>query len=396
MSFRCSTLIAFAFAIPIDAQQSLPFSDGKWELHGDSTRLERIGNLETLRMENGSAFRRDVALQDGIIDADVMVTRRRSFVYLNFRMQSDEDHEEFYLRPHKSTLPDATQYSPVYQGQSAWQLYYGARGTAAIEIEPNVWKRLRIILSGSRAAFFFGDTIKPFMVIPHLAREPRPGYIELTAFVPPGTPGSGAIAHYANVRIRPGPVAFDFALPSQPAAPTGTITAWEIGEAFAAPDSAISSISPSWIANMKRVLPEPEGFVELHRFLPIPKNARYWGTVARVRVFAQRAETKRFDLGFSDRATVFLNGKPIFYRDDSYDFERRRDGLIASDQATVYLPLRAGENDLSIVVTDRFGGWAIMGRFPEMTGLRIEPSRNAGNREPGTRNRIPVLRTEDW
>ena len=73
-----------------------------------------------------------------------------------------------------------------------------------------------------------------------------------------------------------------------------------------------------------------------------------------------------------DRATVFLNGSPIFFRDDSYDYENRRDGLISLDQAAVYLPLRAGSNDLSIIVADRFGGWAIMGAFPDMKGLRIE------------------------
>jgi hypothetical protein len=323
-------------------------------------------------METGNAFRRDVQLLDGTIDADVKVTRRRSFVYVNFRVQTDGEQEEFYLRPHKSNLPDATQYSPVYQGQSAWQLYHGPRGTTLIEIEPDKWQRLRIVLSGQKAAFFLGDTIKPFMVIPHLARDPKSGYISLAAFLPPGTPGSGAIAWFSNVAVRSGVIAYGFNdLPAMPSPPKGVISSWEAGESFVAPDSAISVINSAWLAKTKLVPTEPEGFVELHRHVTLPKDARNWGVVARTRVTAQQAAIKRLDLGFSDRVTVFLNGRPIFYRDDSYDYAGRRDGLIIPAQATVYLPLQAGSNDVSIVVTDRFGGWAIMGSFPDMTGLTL-------------------------
>lgn len=92
----------------------------------------------------GRATRRDVRLQDGTIDVDVMVTNRRSFVYVGFRMATDEHHEEFYLRPHKSNLPDAVQYAPVFQGRSAWQLYHGPSGTAATGLVPNVWTRVRV------------------------------------------------------------------------------------------------------------------------------------------------------------------------------------------------------------------------------------------------------------
>jgi hypothetical protein len=100
---------------------------------------------------------------------------------------------------------------------------------------------------------------------------------------------------------------------------------------------------------------------------------RYVGAVARIRVTAESAGIRRFDVGFSDRVTVLLNGRPIFYRDDSYDYERRRDGLISADQVTVYLPLHAGANEISLIVTDRLCGWAVMGRFADSRGLRVEP-----------------------
>ena len=357
---------------PADAQV-LKFSDSGWTLQGDSTRVEMFDGRETLRMETGTAEFRGAQLQDGTIDVDVMTSERRSFVYVQFRMHDEANYEEFYLRPHKTLMPDAVQYAPVYQGQSAWQLYYGSRGTTAVKIEPNVWQHLRIVLSGQHAAFFLGDTIKPFMVISHLARPAQLGFVGLSAFLPPGTPGSGSIARYANLRLS-SRVAYSFpSLPAEPVLPTGTVRTWEVGEAFAAPDSALSVIAPEWTAKMTRLQIEPDGFVELHRHLKMPKVTRYVGAVARIRVFAEKPGVRRFDIGFSDRVTVFLNGRPVFHRDDSYDFLNRRDGLISFDQAAAYLPLRGGLNEISLIVTDRFGGWGVMGRFPDPRGLRIEP-----------------------
>jgi hypothetical protein len=354
--------------------QQISFADPQWKIAGDSTRVETFDGRQTLRMETGSAERADIKFEDGTIDVDLMTSRRRSFVYIIFRAQNEGEHEEFYLRPHKSGLPDAAQYAPVFQGQSAWQLYWGVRGTAAPEITPNVWQHLRIVVAGRRAAFFLNDTAKPFMVVPRLARDPQSGYIAFSSLVPNGTPGSGPGVRYSNLVVRPSVVAYDFAnAPVEPALPPGMIEKWEVGSAFAAPDTAVATIAPEWTNNF-RVLPiEPDGFVELHRVVPMPKVNNYVGAVARVRVTVDRAMTRRLDLGFSDRATVFLNGSPIVFRDDSYDFAARRDGLISLSQARVYLPLRAGANDISIVVTDRFGGWGIMGRFPDMAGLRVAP-----------------------
>jgi hypothetical protein len=367
----CAMLLSISTS-PLAGQQ-LAFTDPQWKLGGDA-RVETFDGRQVLTMENGAAERRDATFQDGTIDVDVMTSRRRSFVYLNFRVQNPGEAEEFYLRPHKAGLPDAVQYAPTFQGQSAWQLYWGARGTASPDIIPNVWQHLRIVLSGKRAAVFLRDTVKPVMVISHLARDPQAGYIALSSLIPQGTPGSGPAVHYADLRVRPGVVTYDFAnAPAEPAPLSGAITRWEVGPAFAAPESAVTAILPEWVSSFRALPIEPDGFVELHRHVPMPKVSRYVGIVARIRVNTASAGVRRLELGFSDRATVFLNGAPIFYRDDSYDFDRRRDGLISLEQASVFLPLRAGANEVSVVVTDRFGGWAIMGRFPDTTGLRIEP-----------------------
>ncbi len=69
---------------------------------------------------------------------------------------------------------------------------------------------------------------------------------------------------------------------------------------------------------------------------------------------------------------MFLNGRLLFYRNDGYSFdEPRREGLIGLDQATVYLPLRQGASELTLAISDMFGGWGVMGRLPDADGVTV-------------------------
>ena len=367
-------MLLLSTALP-QTPEAFPLSDPAWAFAGDSTRLETVGGREAVRLYTGSATRRDVRLQDGTIDVDVMTSRRRSFVYVRFRMEDDRNMEEMYLRPHKSELPDAMQYAPVYRGVSAWQLYHGVRGTAAPAIVPGVWTRVRVVLSGRRAAFFLRDTVTPVMIVP-LAREPRPGFLSLSAFLPAGTPGAGPIAWFSNLRVRAGVSFYRFPPDSTAPLPSGVVRQWSLGQAFLPTHLEPTSLDSAWTAQMQTVTVEPNGMVALNRWLVRPEGRTPTGdasVVARISVNAARSGTVPLQLGFSDAATVFLNGWPLFHGDDSYLFEQRRDGLIGFDQATVFLPLRAGANDVSIVGRDRFGGWGLMARFPEAGGLLIAP-----------------------
>lgn len=376
---RTGLLLTVALGIPIAASaaaQRLPFADGGWQLHGDKIGVERFDGRDTLRVETGRADRRDVRLQDGTIDFDVQVTRRRSFVYLTFRIASEGEHEEVYLRPHKSGLPDAIQYAPVWQGQSAWQLHHGPGATAAVTFEPGAWTHVRLVLQGRHAALFVGDLEKPALVVPHLAREPRAGSIALAGFVPRGTPGEGPIARFAGVEVRPDEVAYDLSsLPPEPTVPApGVVPAWAVSSAWGPREEPWRELpAAGTLGALKRLEAEPSGLLELHRFVALPEKSRAAEAVARVHVRALRAGRHAFDLGFSDRVTVFVNGQPLFTADASYSFDQpRRDGLIGYDQARVYLPLVAGDNEVAIVLADYFGGWGLMGRFPEPEGLVVE------------------------
>jgi hypothetical protein len=365
----------FASAVMGVLLQALPFSGGGWELKGDAA-LERVDDRDTVRMDNGWAFRRDLRLEDGTVDFDVQLSRRRSFVYLCFRMQDEREFEEMYLRPHKSELPDAVQYAPVYQGESAWQLYHGPGRTAAVRFDAGRWTHVRVVLKGRRMALFVDDMEKPALLVPRLARDPAPGFIALRAFVPKGTPGDAPGARYANVRVTTGATGVDIATLPAPALPEepGRVSTWAVsGPLKWTPGDGVPQLpDAAALGPLRTVAAEPSGLVEMHRHVVLPPEAEELTAAARFRVTAERAGTRAFDLGFSDRATVFVNGRAMFRGDASYSYAGRREGLIGLDQARLYLPLTAGANEVVVLLSDTFGGMGVMGRFPDRAGLTLE------------------------
>jgi hypothetical protein len=352
----------------------LPVTDGGWALEGPSVKVAKEDGRDAIAIETGVAYRRDVRLGDGTVEFDVKLTRRRSFVYVMFRMQDDREYEEMYLRPHKSNLPDAIQYAPVYQGQSAWQLYHGPGATAAVELPP-AWVHVRLVLQGSRAALFVGNEREPALVVPRLAREPRAGYLAIRGFVPRGTPGEGPCAWYSDLRVFPGRTDFDFtSVAPPPPSGAGTVREWAVSAAFAPAVGGLPSPpDQAAVGPYRRVETEPSGLLEMHRYVKVPAGGRETTAAARVHVVAEKDGLYVLDLGWSDEATVFLDGRPLFRGEAAYSFDNpRRDGLIGYDQARLFLPLRAGDNELLVVVEDGFGGMGLMARFPDPSGLRLE------------------------
>ncbi|MCZ7536113.1 MAG: hypothetical protein M5T61_09425 [Acidimicrobiia bacterium] len=87
---------------------------------------------------------------------------------------------------------------------------------------------------------------------------------------------------------------------------------------------------------------------------------------------APEAGTRLLELGFSDRAVVYLNGRQLFRGDETY---RSRDyrflGSIGYFHG-VYLPLEAGDNELVVAVSESFGGWGLMARLPDGNGITLD------------------------
>jgi hypothetical protein len=321
---------------------------------------------QALRLRNGVAVRPDVSLEDGSIDFDVGVTDHRSFVYIQFRQVADGENEEIYLRPHKTGLPDAIQYAPVFRGQSAWQLFHGPGNTARVSIPRNQWVHVRVVLKGQRAAFYLGDTTRPVMVIPQLARPARAGAIALRAFTPAGgAPDGEFVAAYSNVVVRPGVVPATMpAAPDRPK-PVNLVTSWQVSPAYVPPEGRLRAL-PAELLGSRTSWPahpvDDEGRLILDRHVARAGPDSRSAVVLRLVVPADRDTVRRLDLGFSDEYLLFVNSRPVSGGEAFYRFDNPRgEGVLHPGQSVAYLPLTRGDNEVLIVLLDVFGGWGIIG-----------------------------------
>lgn len=359
--------LAVLVAVSAAAQaQRLPFDSG-WDYTAAETRS--VGTFlgrEALRLRNGIAVRPDISMEDGTIDFDVAVTEHRSFVYIQFRQMGEGENEEIYIRPHKASLPDAVQYAPVFRGQSAWQLFHGPGNTALVPIPRGTWIHVRLVVQGQRAAYYLGDTTKPVMVIPRLARAAAPGAIALRAFTPAGgVPEGEFAAAFSNVVVRPGVVPAVFpAAPERPR-PAGVVRSWQLSPAFVPPAGRLRALPADLLAgraSWPSHQADEEGRLILDRYLARPGQNNRAAAVLRLVVPADRDTVRRLDLGFSDEYLLFVNGRPVAGGEAAYRFDNPRgDGVLTISQSVAYLPLRRGENEILIVLLDVFGGWGIIG-----------------------------------
>ena len=362
---------------PFLLAQAISLADPAWTF-APAAAVKSADHLgrPALVIASGRAARADLRLADGTIEFDMAVAGGRAFAYLQLRMVSDTEYEEIYFRPHKHGLPDAVQYSPVHQGISAWQFHHGPGGTAPAEFERGGWTHVRVEVSGRSLAVFVGPVTTPQLVVPRLARAPAEGYIALRNFIPAGLDPAKHSTAFANLVVRPGVVSYDFASLPAPSVPApGTVMRWGVLPAFVPDSGPIRALPPTAAgASWRIVAADERGLVSFPEHLALPGNARRWATLARLRLQSDRERTVRLAFGYSDEVTVFLNGRPIMSGDQRYFFDNpRQEGVIGLHQGTVYLPLRAGANELILAISDVFGGWGVMGRLEEAAGVRVEP-----------------------
>ena len=369
----------FLLALPLTAEgeaRRIDFRDPGWELSGERTRVETLDGRTVLRMTAGRAIFREIAFQDGTIEFDLHNAVGRSFAFLQFRITADGNYEEVYFRPHKSNLPDALQYTPAYRGRNQWQLYHGPGGTAPASLPAGEWTHIRLEVQGRKAALFVGDSSEPQLVIPRLGHEAGAGAVAFRASLPRNieTPIDGGT--FANLVVRPGVVDYDFSQVAAVPEEKSAVKKWQLSKSFVAPEGPVE-VLPEEIrqgSNWQTVSALPSGVVELARHVAKPEGSRVGTVLARLRMRAARPGVYRLDLGFSDQASVFLDGRLLFAADHRYSFDApSRLGLINFDQAAVYLHLGEGEHEVIVAVTDRFGGWGLMAKLDDSSGLTISP-----------------------
>jgi hypothetical protein len=331
-------------------KEIIPFLAERWDLAGAKV----VDHLDRQALM-GTAVLKDIDFTDGTIDCDIaMKSGSRSYPGVLFRYQSEEEYERVYLRPHRSPLyDDAVQYVAAFHGVDSWQLFNGPGLTSAAVIPTDRWVHLRIEVLGRQARVFLDNSPAPVLVIDDLQHGKSRGRLGLTT-VADGT------AFFSNFSFRgDGSLSFPPAPPLH--RPPGCIRDWEISTPFKRrlvdfdgyPDFKALGIS-SWT----RAAAGTGGVLDISRTHG-RKGAEPEAILVRAAIQADKDGPKKFWLGYSDEAGLFVNGRLVFYGMSAY---RSRDtsflGILGPFDA-VSLPLRKGANEVLFIVGESFGGWGI-------------------------------------
>jgi len=151
------------------------------------------------------------------------------------------------------------------------------------------------------------------------------------------------------------------------------VTDWRLSQPFKArlldpehPLAAESSTPLEWTPFAAR----PDGLVDVSRHCG-RLGSEPDSIVARTTLRAARDEDRRFRFGYSDEIRVFLNGRLLFAGESAYTQRDPSFLGIVGPYDSLYLPLRKGDNDLLVVVTERMGGWGF--QFLDATARYLAP-----------------------
>jgi sugar lactone lactonase YvrE len=329
------------------------FDSGRWSIASGRV-VDFLGRSAFM----GTATLKDVQFENGVIEFDVAAStdRARSYPGVTFRARPGGEWERFYIRPHRSALyGDVLQYVAAFNGVDSWQFYSGPGATAPATIPVNQWIHVRLEVAGSQARVFVGPAARPALVIPHLKHGQSRGGIGVMGPTD-GTAYFSNFSYHADNNL-----AFDQPPPVDEV--PGVIRDWQVSRVFDASSVDLEKLPEqqglrdlSWTT----MLAEPGGLVDISRIHGRSGAADV--VFARTVITADRDETRKFDLGYSDIVTVFLNGRPVFSGNSEYQGRDSSFLGIAGWFDAVFLPLRKGPNDLTLAVAEVFGGWGFMVR----------------------------------
>lgn len=356
-----------ALAQPASASFDIEGSDA-WRIEGEArrghARIDSLLGRRALMLRGGShVMRKGVDLADGIIGFDMAPLADGDFLGVTFRREGFSNHENVYFRLRRSGDFMAVQYAPRWNGSSTWQLYPDFCRAARFPV--GAWTPVRLEFRGSTLKVWIGDATDPVLTVPRLRHRSARGEIALWGRVN-NKPEVWAVG-VSNVRIEaaaPG----EFAAPQ--AAPPGYIPRWSVSAPQAA--QAAPPPDPNPGAAWREVAAEESGLVNLNRVIPIvPDTPRtVW---ARALVRSPATKAVKLGVGYSDDATAFVNGRPVFAGRNGFD--SRYPGFASFVDARyeeAWVTLREGENQIMLAVTDdqRFG-WGLAARFNPEEGIEL-------------------------
>lgn len=338
--------------------EAVPFDDERWQIEAEEFEIvEYLGQI-ALKIKGGGAILPEIDIKNALVEFDVAITPERGFAGLMFRYRDAGNYENFYVRPHQSGNPDANQYQPATNGSTSWQLYHGDGYSAPVVYKYDEWMHVKVLYAESQALVYI-DSTEPVLHVTDLKRDIASGSIGFSA-------ANFSAVHFANFRYSQ--LANQYALPmvhDKTESAAGIIEQWQVSDEF---DSALLTGAdlPKSLRNERSWTELPAEKTGITNLAEVASIAAGDTVFARHVVNSDKAGSKLLKLGYSDKASVYLNGTLIYSGDNTYQTrDYRYLGTIGLFDSVV-LPLKKGRNELWIAVTEAFGGWGVMGSVGDL------------------------------
>ncbi|WP_143070680.1 hypothetical protein [Flagellimonas taeanensis] len=361
-TFKIMMVLILVFATKGQAQKeiSVPLDPKTLEIDANEHRFEAYKGKTALYLKNGRAWLKDASFKNGTIEYDITFGNERNFAGVHFHIQDANNYEEYYLRPHQSGNPDAMQYSPVINGNAAWQLYHGEGYWSPFQFTFGEWMHVKLVIRENKMQVYINDMENPILHVTDLKLGEKSGGLGFGSFLG-GT-------HYANLTYQN---TDDVALVKSEENDhnkenrSGIISSYEVSEAF--PSKKLGGITVLKDLNIpveRKMKAEASGILNLSKVSPVSEDTNT--VLAKFNISSNSGdETKRLEFGYSDKVKVFVNGKLVYGGDNSF---RSRDYRYLGSMGffdSIHLNLRKGNNEITFAVTERMGGWGVMARLSD-------------------------------
>ena len=358
------TLIALAM-MSMASAQIIPIDTTNWDIQAESYVLENFGGKDAIYLKGGSMTLKNRKFLNGTIEYDIYLKEVRGFPGIYFRTQENEDAEQFYIRPHQSGNPDATQATPTTRGITPWQLYHGPKYSFAYEFNYETWTHVKIVVNDNQVQVFLDWSDKPQLSW-NTFNETLAGGITIVG-------GNQTGLHIADVKISTEPPVISDFSPIENESLERLIPTWSISDKFS--EELLENINEldvvlrerKWVGSIE---PEEGLAANISRIHNLFDGSGKNTVLAKIMINSERDQRKLFEFGYSDRVVAILNGKPIYKGNNRF---RSRDyrylGTIGLFDA-IFLDLKKGDNELIMAVSEDFGGWLITGRLKNQDGIK--------------------------
>lgn len=345
-----------------------------WRFQAGTVQFDDSAGAARMKIVDGRGFvvLKDMDFGDGTIEFDDVPTDP-NFALFCFRLQDSAEMECFYFRTtwavgHPYAM-EAVQYTPIVKGVMYWDALPHYQTFSDFSVTR--YNHVKIILSGKRMRVWVNHLDRPTLDVERLEGSTSRGTLAFQ--------GRAIIT---NLVVKPGQVE---GLPAGGIDPTDFdsryLRHWQMTE----PDTAGEDVRranrlgirgiPGEHAAWRPIDAERRGFVNLSRVfgrtVPFGVPRMMW---LKTTIHSDAARTVQLRLGFLDDVSVFVNDR-MLYVDKNYfglPVAKVPAGRLSLENATIAVPLKAGDNVLLMGVGNNFYTWGIVARLDDLEGVSIE------------------------